>query len=88
MAKRRAGQDLAIVDNTPQRSEIQERAGFTPKGLAPEPKPGFLAFRVNRAMSQLSNTDKVYAVVDGLVDLPTGETWYVDLINNGVLTPL
>lgn len=86
--KRQAGQDLAMVDNNPQVGKVQGEAGFTPKGLNPEPKPGFTVYRVNRPILQLSNTDKIYLVANGLVDLPDGENWYIDLINNGVLTPL
>jgi hypothetical protein len=83
----KGGTDLEMVDNTPQVGKLQEPAGFTPKGLKAEPKPGFAVYRVNRAISQLSHGDKVYHVLDGMIDLPVGETWYTDLINSGALTP-
>ena len=72
-----------MVDNIPQLP-----AEFTPKGLKPEPSPFFTCYRVNRAISQLSHGSNVYPVKDGLIDLPDGETWYTDLIKNGVLAPV
>lgn len=66
----KAGQDLPIVDNVPQLDS---------------PADGYTRYVVTRSVSQLCHTEQQYVVKNGLVDLPTNETWYQPLIANGTL---
>ncbi len=74
MARRKqAGKDLQIVDNIPQLE--------TDNG----PAKGYTRYAVTRPVSQLSHTEQVYLVINGFVDLPTGQEWYQPLISKGTL---
>lgn len=38
-------------------------------------------------LTSLHHGDDHYPVVDGLVDLPKGQTWYRYMVDGGLLTP-
>lgn len=70
----------------PQPGKVQPQAG---QDLTPKPQTGpTTRYIVNReGLATLSHGDKIYKAVKGFIELPTGATWYADLVQAGALTP-